>query len=216
MAEVVHLEGPRRLLALTGVQERHQFAVEQRGAKSVSHASPWRQHHHSVHGDGLVVDAQFLVDARAEQKQVLRFHVQTGHHAAKSAFKGFLSQDERARRAVVEVFHSVHQQLHRLVGVVLHVERVHHRTEKDLACLRIRQLPQELKQSDDHDVLFVQFEPLVDLGAGSEQFDAQLGQPLGHHVLPLTGHGLEHVDQFVEALKAVLQMHFGHLALHVA
>ena len=109
----------------------------------------------------------------------------------------------------------IHQQLHGLVGVVLHVEGVDHRAEEDLSRFRVWQFTQKFEQADDHDVLFMQFEALVDLGTGSEQLDAQLGQPLGHHVLALPGHGLEHVDQLIEALKAVLQMRFGHLALHV-
>ena len=96
MAEVVYFKGPGRLLPLLGVQQGHQFTVEQRGPEAVSHASSRRQHHHGVRRHWLVVDAQFLVDACAEQKQVLLIHVQTGHHAPKPSVKCFLRQDECA------------------------------------------------------------------------------------------------------------------------
>ena len=215
MTEVVHLKGPRCLLPFLGVHKGHQFAVEQGGPHPVAYCSSRRQHHDRIHGDWLVVDPQLLVDSCAQQEQILFFHVKACHHPPKPAFQHLLGQRKLAGSVAVKGLHLVHQRLHGSVRVVLHVEGVDHRAEKDLTHLRVGQLPQKLQQADDHNVLLVQLQAFVDLGARSKELDAELGQALGCHVLSLARHGLEHVDQFVKPLKAVFQMHFWHLALHV-
>ena len=204
------------MFAFLGIHKGDQFAVKQRRTQSVANGPSRGQHHHGVHRHGLVVDAQFLIDACPKQEQILLLHVKARHHASKPPLKGFMRQHKHPSSRAVDVIHLVHQPLHGLVGVVFHVEGVHHSAEKDPSHFGVWQFAQEFEQADDHNVLLMQLEALVDLGAGSKQLDAEFGQTLGHHVLPLSGHGLKHIDQLIKALQAVLQMHFGHLALHVS
>ena len=64
-------------------------------------------------------------------------------------------------------------------------------------------------------MLFVPLQAFVDLAARAKELHAQLGQPLGLHLLSLSGHALKLIDEFVEACQAVVHKGFGELIPHV-
>ena len=153
---------------------------------------------------------------RAKQKQVALFEVQPDQTAVEALAQKPAAQFKQLGHVQTRFgnggFDHVAQ---RLMPVLGNGETVGNGFEEKPACLCIGHLMEVFQQSNDHHVLFMPLQAFVDLAARSKKLHTQLGESLGLHLLSLSRHALELIDEFIKTCQAVIHQRLGELVSHV-
>ena len=167
-------------------QMRDKLTVKQRAAQAVSQCTAWGKQCHGVPRHFFVVHPDGALPICLEQEQIALHEVKSLYRASKSTpekvsvqFKDVISNLLGIRSFVrYQGLQGIHPRLS-------HCKTLTHRGHEGLTdFLLVGDLSKKLHETEYHNMFFVPFKTLVDLGARSKQLDTELGQPLGPKLLP--------------------------------
>ena len=194
----------------------HEFTVKQRTTHAVPERSSRSEQGHAAGSDILVVYPLDAFVGGAKQKKVALFKVQPNQSTVEALAQKSPTQFKHLRYVQARLGNGCFNHvLQRLETILRNGKTVGHGFEEESPCFAIGHFIEVLQKTNHNHVLFVPLQAFVDLAACAKELDAQLGQSLGLHRLPLSGHALKLIDEFVEAGQAVVHKGFGELIPHV-